>query len=161
MACRRFRKSYNNRNRKRRVNSKNRKFKRRTRAEFNKRFILNLSKRKLSQDEILLLSKGTKFVPTPSTFSIRKQILMDYSELMRKMRCRFHYSKISEDKEIHPLYFQTGHIPPKGNNALENYLTDTLLEISSLEVKQFRDNLSPDERTALKNFMKNSEIHIS
>ena len=161
MGNRRFRNSYRSRNRKRRVNRKTRKFKRRTRAEFNKNYILNLSRKKLSQDEILLLSKGTKFIPCPNTKNIRKNVMMDFFELQRKMRCRFHYNDNSVNKDIHPLYQKTGHVPPMGNDALENYLTDTLFEINRLEVKPFRDNLSKNERKSLKKLIGNPELIVS
>ncbi|CAG2217273.1 unnamed protein product [Mytilus edulis] len=76
---------------------------------------------KLSNEEILLLSKGTKFVPSPNIFHVRNNIMADFIELARKMRCRFCYSNTSENTELHPLYLKTGHVPPRCNNALENY----------------------------------------
>ena len=160
MGSRRFRKSYRLINRKRRVNSKTQRNKR-TRAEFNKKFILNFTRTKLSNEEILLLSKGTKFVPSPNIFHVRNNIMADFIELARKMRCRFCYSNTSENTELHPLYLKTGHVPPRCNNALENYVTDTMLAISSLEVNSFKDNLSRVERKSLVKISNNSEIYIS
>ncbi|CAG2233854.1 unnamed protein product [Mytilus edulis] len=160
MGSRRFRKSYRLINRKRRVNSKTQRNKR-TRAEFNKKFILNFTRTKLSNEEILLLSKGTKFVPSPNIFHVRNNIMADFIELARKMRCRFCYSNTSENTELHPLYLKTGHVPPRCNNALENYITDTMLAISSLEVNSFKDNLSRVERKSLVKISNNSEIYIS
>ncbi|VDH95213.1 Hypothetical predicted protein [Mytilus galloprovincialis] len=105
--------------------------------------------------------KGMKFIPNPKRNNIRKQILMDFNELTRKMRCKFHYSGKNNNKHIHPLYLQSGHIPPRGNVALENYLIDTKLELSKLEVKQFRDNLSKLERKALIELKHNDSIYVS
>ncbi|CAG2201854.1 unnamed protein product [Mytilus edulis] len=102
-----------------------------------------------------------KFIPNPKHNNLRKQILMDFNELARKMRCKFHYSGKNNKKHIHPLYLQSGHIPPRGNIALENYLIDTKLDISKLEVKQFRDNLSKLERKALTELKHNDSIYIS
>ena len=136
-------------------------FKKATRAESSIKFVLNLSKKLLTKHEILLLGKGMKFIPCPKSHNVRKQILMDFNDLARKMRCKYHYSDKNKNKQIHPLYLQSGHIPPSGNNALENYLTDTKLDISKLEVKQFRDNLSKLERTAIKDLKHDDSIYIS
>ncbi|VDI75558.1 Hypothetical predicted protein [Mytilus galloprovincialis] len=132
-----------------------------TRAESCRKFVLNLSTKSLTNNEILLLGKGMKFIPNPKRNNIRKQILMDFNELTRKMKCKFHYSGKNTNKHIHPLYLQSGHIPPRGNVALENYLIDTKLDISKLEVKQFRDNLSKLERKALIELKHNDSIYIS
>ncbi|VDI49870.1 Hypothetical predicted protein [Mytilus galloprovincialis] len=67
----------------------------------------------------------------------------------------------NNNKHIHPLYLQSGHIPPRGNVALENYSIDTKLDISKLEFKQFRDNLSKLERKALIELKHNDNIYIS
>ncbi|CAC5407168.1 recQ [Mytilus coruscus] len=87
--------------------------------------------------------------------------MADFIELARKMRCRFCYSDTSENTELHPLYLKTGHVPPRCNNALENYITDTMLAISSLEVNSFKENLSRVERKSLAKLTNNSEIYIS
>ena len=149
LAARSFKRSYKNKHKRLRVNKHTLKKKKRTRAEGNNKFILNLSKNKLTQEEFHLLNRGTKFVPSPNSHLIRKQIVMDFYELMRKMRCKFHYFKSNENSEIHPLYLLSGHIPPRGNAALENYSTDTLFDISRLEVKSFKDNLSAEERKCM------------
>ncbi|XP_071177610.1 uncharacterized protein [Mytilus edulis] len=132
-----------------------------TRAESYRKFVLNLSTKSLTKNELLLLGKGMKFIPNPKHNNLRKQILMDFNELARKMRCKFHYSGKNNKKYIHPLYLQSGHIPPRGNITLENYLIDTKLDISKLEVKQFRDNLSKLERKALTELKHNDSIYIS
>ena len=125
------------------------------------RFVLNLSNRLLTNHEYLLLSKGTKFIPTPSVKNIRNKIMGDFSELARKMRCKFHYNKLNKSEEIHPLYLQTGHISPVGNSALENYIFKTKFEISRLEVKKVRNNLSINERQALNNMIKDQQLYVS
>ncbi|VDI27170.1 Hypothetical predicted protein [Mytilus galloprovincialis] len=167
MVCRRFKSSCRYRNKRKREKLKTRKLNnkyksRKIREESCKKFVLNLSSRLLTNEEYLLLGKGMKFIPTPKVSStyIRKQIMKDFLELARKLRCRFHYST-NTIKEIHPLYLQTGHIPPNGNNALEGYITDTKLEISRLKVKQFKHNLTLAERTAFNYLIKDDSIYIS
>lgn len=53
-----------------------------------------------------------------------------------------------------------GHIPPKTCNALEEYIDKTKLELTSLQTKRFRDNLSKEERRALSSLNDNKNIVI-
>lgn len=67
-------------------------------TENNKRFIKNLSDHQMSTDEINLLSKGLKFIPTPLTDlnRMRKQLLSDFNQFARRMRLQYIFN--SEEK---------------------------------------------------------------
>jgi len=56
-----------------------------------KKHVINLSQRQLSDNEYLLLSRGLKFIPTPFVKGAKAEVLKDFDELVRKMRCRYLY----------------------------------------------------------------------
>ena len=60
-------------------------------TESNRKYIKNLSNLELSNDEINLVSRGLKFVPTPTTkeTALRKQLLTDLNDSARRMRLQF------------------------------------------------------------------------
>ena len=55
----------------------------------------NLSDKRITNDEINLLAKGLKFIPTPVTKEIRikRQLLRDFEQFARRMRLRYIYHK--------------------------------------------------------------------
>ena len=57
-------------------------------TESNRKYIKNLSNLDLTNDQINLLSRGLKFVPTPTTneTALRKQLLADFKDFARRMR---------------------------------------------------------------------------
>ena len=113
-------------------------------------------------NEILVLGKGMKFIPTPCNKYAKVELMRDVNEYIRKLRCRFNYHK-NEKEVLHPLYTQTGHVSPKGNAALENYITDLKLIISQIEINHNNttNNMSIEERKALKDLSNNEEILIT
>ena len=127
-----------------------------------KKHIINLSKYELKMNEILVLGKGMKFIPTPCNKYAKVELMRDVNEYIRKLRCRFNYYK-NEKEVLHPLYTQTGHVSPKGNAALENYITDLKLIISQIEINHNNttNNMSIEERKALKDLSNNEEILIT
>ena len=60
-------------------------------TESNRKYIKNLSNLELTNDEINLVSRGLKFVPTPTTneTALRKQLLTDLNDSARRMRLQF------------------------------------------------------------------------
>ena len=77
------------------------------RTESNRKYIKNLSNLELTNDQINLLSRGLKFVPTPTTneTALRKQLLTDFKDFARRMRLQFIYH--GKDKNIHPFYVKS------------------------------------------------------
>lgn len=72
------------------------------RAAHTKKHVLNLLKRKLSNQEYILLAKGLKFIPTPSSKNAKMSILKDYNEFARQLRCRYMFSH-EEKNYLHPF----------------------------------------------------------
>ena len=60
-------------------------------TESDRKYIKNLSNLELTNDEINLVSRGLKFVPTPTTneTALRKQLLTDLNDSARRMRLQF------------------------------------------------------------------------
>lgn len=80
------------------------------RIESAKKFVMNLSAHELSDNEILLLAKGIKFIKTPSTKNANRMLLNDFDEFERKMRCTYLFNNGME-YEKHPFYLNTGFSP--------------------------------------------------
>ena len=147
----------------RRANNRKARTIRRTKrlSENAKKNVLNLSDYILSEAECSLLSKGLKFIPTPGTRNIRRNLLCDFNELARKMRCRALFHTDGNDTKLHPLYLNTKYNPGYTSNiALENYLYATKMELCKIHVQKYRDNLTKNERAALTSLRNESSIII-
>ena len=123
-----------------------------------KKHVINLSNRKISDNEYMLLSRGLKFIPTPSVKFAKQSLLKDFNEFVRKMRCRFLYHNNTE--KIHPFKLKTNHTPPIADNTLENYIFLTKHELTSMQVRKFRDNLSRSERLSILSLLSDKSIII-
>ncbi|KAJ7388169.1 hypothetical protein OS493_039454, partial [Desmophyllum pertusum] len=54
----------------------------------NRNTVINLSDRVLSEQEISILSKGLKFVPTPTSVNRKRNLLPDVKKWGRRMRLK-------------------------------------------------------------------------
>ena len=54
-----------------------------------KKHVVNLSTRHLSDVEYILLSRGLKFIPSPPIKFAKQDLLKDFDEFCRKLRCRY------------------------------------------------------------------------
>ena len=81
--------------------------------------------------------------------------MKDFSELTRKMKCKLHYGT-GNDSKIHPFYTKTNFEPPPGKSAMENHIYATKIEISRMHMNDYKDNLTKQERKAIKT-LKNKE----
>ena len=124
-----------------------------------KQHVLNLSKYSLKDYEYIVLAKGLKFIPTPNNKHVRKSILQDFDEFARKLRCKYLFETGSND-DLHPFRTNTGYKPGPTCSSLENYIDKTRLELSSIEIKQHRNNLTTNEREALVSLKNNQQIVI-
>ncbi|CAG2236448.1 unnamed protein product [Mytilus edulis] len=120
--------------------------------------VVNLSHRKLTDDEYLVLSRGLKFIPSPSVKRAKQDLLHDFDELARKMRCRYLYHGNLD--EIHPFRVKSGHTPPLSCNTLENYLFNTKHELSSMQIRKFRNNLSLSQRSGISSLLNDESLII-
>jgi hypothetical protein len=99
-----------------------------------------------------------KFIPRPFVKGAKAEALKDFDELARKMRCRYLYHDNSN--EIHPFKSKTGYTLPPACGVLENYIYKTRHELSSLQVRKFRDNLNAMERVSISSLKKDKDIII-
>ena len=59
-------------------------------------------KSKLTDHDYILLSRGLKFIPNPKDKNAKLELIKDFDELARKMRCRYWFHKNSDKR--HPCY---------------------------------------------------------
>ena len=121
--------------------------------------VINLSKRELSENEISLLSKGLKFVPTPTSVN-RAQLKEELESFGRRLRLLWHFR--NEENSFCPNPFRKkSTFNPKGKDAaIEIYLSRLEEEILSIDTKTNYNNLTRKERQALKNLRDDTSIVI-
>ena len=97
--------------------AKNRKRKERRKIKDKKRFcnaiesrkqhIKNLSNKQLTDEQITLLSRGLKFIPTPVTKEnlIRCKLLADFDQFARRIRLQYIFH--GEENEPHPFHVKS------------------------------------------------------
>jgi len=142
-----------------RRNSLNKLLTHNTRAQ-NKRYIKNLSNQALSNDEVKLLSRGLKFIPTPPVPSSNKSLLKDFDIFARTMRLKYMFA-YKWKTSAHPFQVKSTWQPPVQNSvALENYLEETKLELASAVFRPQIDNISADERNAISALKHNNKINL-
>ena len=130
-----------------------------TRAH-NEKYIKNFSNKALSDDEVKLLSRGLKFIPTPPVPTSNKSLLKDYDNFARTMRLRYLFAN-EKKTTAHPFHVKSTWQPPIQNSvALENYLEETKLELASIVFNPQNDNISANERKAISTLKRNSEINL-
>ena len=82
--------------------------------EIKSTYVTNLSDCNLTTDQIPvnLLSKGLLFIPSPhtNTDSVKKQILCDFNQFVRRMHLRYNYH--GRGKTKHPFYVKFNWEPP-------------------------------------------------
>ena len=121
-------------------------------AKFVSKYVVNLSKRKSSKSEILLLSKGLKFIPTSNT--IDKSKLKIKLEAFGKM-LRFKWFFRDDEIEFNPHMFKPKFTLRNKDAAIEIYLSSLEEKLMSTEIpKNKYNNLTrkePEDLFALKN----------
>ena len=130
-------------------------------ANNKRKYIKNLSDYEMSTDQINLLSKGLKFIPTPTMGEtrIKRQLLQDFKEFERRMRLKYIFH--GQDKEPHPFYVKSHWEPPvQPSVALENYLEGVKTELAEIKLSKPKQNLPQKERQAIRELKTNSEINI-
>lgn len=65
-----------------------------------------------------------------------------------------------ENNKLHPFRKSTCYKPDLECGSLENYIDEAKLEISSMTIKQYQDNLTSEERAALASLKYNCHIVI-
>ena len=122
--------------------------------------LFNLSKRELTSAEISLLSKGLKFIPTPS--SINKAKIKENLEVFgRKLRLKWHFRN-EQNTLISDPFVEKSKFNPKGDSAIEVYLScleDKILTMADSFNPTF-NNLTREERAALLKLRDDSSLVI-
>ena len=122
--------------------------------------VINLSKRDLSNAEISLLSKGLKFIPTPS--SINKARIKENLEVFgRKLRLKWHFRNEPNFTRTDP-FVEKSKFNPKGDASIEVYLScleDKIMGMAD-SFNPTYNNLTREERSALRNLREDTSVVI-
>ena len=125
----------------------------------NEKFIKNMSNTNLTDQEIALLAKGLKFIPTPEKPASQRNLIRDFNSFARSLRLKYIFADSKSNP--HPFYVRSNwQPPPQPSAALENYLEQTKLEIANITFTDVKDNLSANQRRALKTLKTNSELNL-
>ena len=101
--------------------------------ELRKQHMKNLSDKQLTTEQINLLSRGLKFIPTPvmKENQIRRQLISDFNQFDRRMRLQYIYH--DQNTEQHPFHVKSSWIPPiQRSVALETYLEEVKIKLAEL-----------------------------
>ena len=130
--------------------------------------VFNLSNRKLTECEVMLLSKGLKYTPTPNENN--QKLKTDIKLYTRRLRLTeyFHDSEEIEadlnsiEQEPKSLVRNNSNFNPKrGRNSTLDAVCDTLENINlSNKTKNVKFNLCKEEKQALKDLREDSTIII-
>ena len=149
-------------NKKRKERKRNKRTKQfNARLEANKKHIKNLSNNSMTTEQINLLGRGLKFIPTPLTkqTQIRRQLLQDFDQFARRMRLQYIFQ--GEDNEPHPFHVKSTWVPPiQPSVALESYLEKVKFQLAEIKFTKPKNNLPPVEREALKSLKRDKTINI-
>ena len=109
--------------------------------------VISLSSRHLSKDEISLLSKGPKFVPTPKHI-FKAKIKLEIEAYGTNLRLMWHFRNDHREFDVNP-FNKKSKFNPKGDAVIEMYLSRLEEEILSLDKKISYSILTKGERNAL------------
>ena len=129
--------------------------------------VINLSRIHLSEDEVKLLSRGLSFCPTPRRAS-KEEVLDDLEGYFRCLRLKkfFLDNEDYTDDDVQPRFRPPSTwMPPKGGDAaLETYIRKFRKDVQQqLEVNQLKrccDNLTSNERIALRKLQQRTDVVI-
>ena len=128
-------------------------------AEKSKTFVKNLSDNQLSNIELIALSRGLNFIPTPGKPK-RSTILRHSRSYFRKMRLRLKMAgKVRSS--LNPFRLPSTWNPQSTFNLkLESYIEGTLEELSRINIGNIKTNISKAERIALFGLQKRQDIVV-
>ena len=110
--------------------------------------VVNLPSGNLTSNEISLLSKGLKLVPTPRGIS-KAFIKEELETFSRKLRLMWHFRNDEREFSYDPFKRKSRFDPKKKDAAIELHLRRLEEEISSLDYKVGYSNLTKGERDAI------------
>ena len=118
-----------------------------------------MSKRVLSEAEISLLSKGLKFVPTPSFFD-KAALKQDLERFGRKLRLAWHFRDDQREFVFNPFKKKSNFKPKDQDAAIEMYLSSLEKHIFDLDTKIKYHNITKEERRAIDSLRNDPSIII-
>ena len=143
-----------------RKRKRNRRFHKPIKNQHDDRWVINLSRHNLNQDELSILNKGLNFVPTPLPIPISDQ-LRDIYLFNRRLKLKYFFRNSEPKSTFNPFKRTTGWTPLIGNEpALDTYVK--LLENATLnhKTKKIQHNITKEESVALSNLKNNIDIII-
>ena len=93
----------------------------------------SLSDTQLTAEQINVVSRGLKFIPTPvmKEKQIRHQLLSDFNQFARRMRLQYIYH--DQKTEQQPFHVKPSWIPPIHRPvALETYLKEVKIKLAEM-----------------------------
>ena len=124
--------------------------------------MINLSHRKLSETEVVLLSKGLKITPTPK-FGNKEELIEDLHEFHRKLRLALYFDD-TENEDISLVRNKSKFVPPptdKRNIVLDDFINAVEnFPKSSCRTLVVKQNLTQSEREAIKSLKEDNSIII-
>ena len=130
-------------------------------TEARKKHIKNLSDYKMTRDQINVLSRGLKFIPTPvtNTGHVKAELLKDFNAFARRMRLQYIFH--GKDKEQHPFHVKSDWEPPvQPSVTVETYLGEVKLQLANINTITPRNNLPKREQLAIKQLKQSPDINI-
>ena len=121
--------------------------------------VINLSSRNLSEAEISLLSKGLKFVPTPSSINFA-EIKEDLEKFGRNLRLKWLFRNDERDFSYNPFRPKSKFNPRRSDASIEIYLSRLEEELMSISSNVKYNNLTALERNALHSLKQDKTIII-
>ena len=139
------------------------------------KLVINLSDKKLTDDQLSLLSKGLNFCPIPQS-SDPGDLRSDLDNLHRRLRLQSHFDDSDEDEPepltegnyfctsefIHPKFKPASKFNPPGPPVLESFITLNEHDFNKRPATQESGpyNLTRDEALALKELQKMDDLVI-
>ena len=126
--------------------------------------VVNISKYTPTHNEMLLLSKGLQFVPTPTNYTPtdRLELYRDVLEFNRRLRLKLFFQDRDEDRtKPSPFRETSGWTPPTGiNTQLERYINCITQDALDHQPSHLNSNLPKRERDAIISLRSNKDIVI-
>ena len=120
-------------------------------------FITNISNVPLTDDQIIALSKGLGFIPTPAK-PRRFSIIRDCDNLIRTMRIKYHAAGKRWPKR-HKFRLPSEWQPePTINNDLEDFFESLKIELSKIPLRNVKANHNTNDKKAWETLKQNPEI---
>ena len=121
--------------------------------------VKNFSNYSLTNEQLIVLSKGMKFIPHRFIKQIKSNTIQAFNNLARNLRCKYELSD-GNDYQKHPFYIHSNYRPKQASNAIESYIFHTKIEIGDMKLNKTNYNLSKEEWIALKQLKQNKNITI-